>query len=42
MADDPQADVNEINAERSLRHIYELLLSHLPEGLLPLQEIGLY
>ena len=35
MADDPQAGVNEINAERSLRHIYELSAWLVMRGWLP-------
>ena len=34
-ADDPQAGVNEINAERSLRHIYELSAWLVMRGCLP-------
>ena len=38
MADDPQAGVNEINAERSLRHIYELSAWLVTQGCRKLHE----
>ena len=37
-ADDPQAGVNEINAERSLRHIYELSAWLVTQGCRKLHE----